>query len=117
MSSAQAPNTSNTSNPPSTLTANYVSPDSSRTFQHDLPTLPAFSHPSGTTNDQNPKTAYLSALRTCTTKLQEEVNVFLTRRMEEDNKASAGTATAANGSKLDEKQEDENYGEEMVDED
>ncbi|MCJ1274646.1 hypothetical protein MMC21_002443 [Puttea exsequens] len=83
------------------LTADYNSPTSSKTFIHELPT----SSPQSTKE----KTAYLSALRRSVVGLQEEVNGFLTTKMEEDK------ATAARvGLKADDKKEEENYGEETV---
>lgn len=45
-------------------------------------------------------------------RLQDEVNIFLTGRMEED-KALASSA----GLKGDDRKEEQNYGEEVVDED
>ena len=41
--------------------------------------------------------------------MQKEVNGFLTARMEEDK-----TIAATNGAKFDEKKEEENYGEDVV---
>lgn len=87
-----------------TLKADYAAPNEARSFAYPLP--PA----SNESNEQ--KTAYLSALRESVTKLQEDVNAFLTDKMEED-KASASLA----GSKADDKKEEENYGEENLDED
>ena len=84
------------------LKAEYTSPIASQTFSHPLPST---SLAAPTTQ----KTSYLSALRASVVKLQEEVNGFLTRKMEED-KAIAAT----NGTKVDEKKEEENYGEEVV---
>lgn len=55
------------------------------------------------------KSVYLSALRKSITQLQEDVNGFLTLKMEED-KALAADA----GIKMEEKVEEENYGEEIV---
>lgn len=87
---------------PPTLKADYLSPGALQTFSHQLPaTSPAAS--------TKKKTAYLSALRTSIVKLQEEVNTFLTTKMEEDK-----AITAANGPKVDEKKEEDNYGEEVV---
>ena len=45
-------------------------------------------------------------------KLQEEVNGFLTTKMEEDKTLAAGA-----GMKIDDKAEEENYGEEKVEDD
>ncbi|KAI4155611.1 MAG: hypothetical protein LQ340_000884 [Diploschistes diacapsis] len=53
---------------------------------------------------------YLSSLRSSVTALQEEINIFLTKKMEED-KASPGKSQGE-----DERTEEENYGEEVVEE-
>ncbi|KAI9681301.1 MAG: hypothetical protein M1817_002584 [Caeruleum heppii] len=94
------------------LTAVYTSPASSESFAHPLPSLPP-----STTISVDQKTAYLSALRSSVTKLQDEVNVFLTTKMEEE-KAAAATASgeAASGRLIDDTKEEEQYGEEVVDE-
>lgn len=81
------------------LKAAYIAPNASKTFALQLP--------APDTTSTEGKTAYLSALRGSVTKLQEEVNTFLTSRMEED-KALASVA----GQKVDDKKEEENYGEE-----
>ncbi|KAI4150695.1 MAG: hypothetical protein L6R39_002183 [Caloplaca ligustica] len=83
------------------LTATYTSPSTSNTFTHPLP--------SSSTISLAEKTEYLSSLRTSVTQLQDEVNVFLTEKMDED-KALAAKA----GVKVDEKKEEEYYGEEDV---
>ena len=89
--------------PPTCLKAHYASPAATQTFTH---ALPAASNAS-----TKEKTMYLSALRKSVVKLQEEVNGFLTTKMEED-KALAARA----GVKVDDKAEEENYGEETVEE-
>lgn len=88
-----------TDGPPSSLTATYSSPNTSQTFSHPLP--------QANTSSTAEKTTYLAALRTSVTKLQDEVNVFLTAKMEEDKKA---------GEKVDDKREEDNYGEDGVEE-
>ncbi|BCR91099.1 uncharacterized protein ACHE_60985A [Aspergillus chevalieri] len=90
------------------LRAVYTSPQpSTQTFQHDLSSTPVPS-------DTSSKVAYLGELRQLVPKLQDEINVFLTERMEEDKKAAE-----AQGRKESEKEakEEENYGEENVEED
>ncbi|KAI4199767.1 MAG: hypothetical protein LQ350_004394 [Teloschistes chrysophthalmus] len=89
-----------------TLTANYTSPSH--------PTTKPFTHPlpSPHTTSLASKTAYLSTLRETMTQLQDSVNAFLTEKMGED-KALAAKA----GVKVDEKKEEDFYGEEVVDED
>ena len=91
------------STPPPTLTATYTSPTTSHTFTHPLPPTPIHS--------TQQKTIYLSALRKSVTQLQDDINTFLTSRMEEDK-----TLAADAGVKGDEKAEEEGYGEERVEE-
>ncbi|KAA6414495.1 MAG: hypothetical protein FRX48_01244 [Lasallia pustulata] len=85
-----------------TLKAKYVSPSASQTISHSLP-------PTSPTDPTSKKTAYLSMLRVRIVEMQREVNGLLTAKMEKD-KAIAAT----NGAKVDEKKEEENYGEEVV---
>lgn len=87
---------------PPTLKAEYLRPGVSQSFSHPLPSI-------SRTAPTKEKTTFLSALRTSVVKLQEEVNEYLTARMEED-RATAAT----HGAKLDENKEEENYGEEVV---
>ena len=86
------------------LSAEYTSPQASHSFNQNLTTSP-------TPGSTKAKTAYLSELRGAVTKLQSEVNTFLTQKMEEDKANAAGE-----GGKADEKEE-ENYGEEVVEDD
>lgn len=83
------------------LQASYTAPDTANSFQHSIP-APA--------TDSLAKQAHLTALQALIPKLQDEVNVYLTARMEEDNEAKG---------KLSEKEakEEENYGEEVVEDD
>ena len=85
------------------LQATYTSPTSSETFAHTLPSAQATS--------TKAKTVYLSALRVSVVKLQEDINSFLTSKMEEDK-----TLAASAGIKADDKAEEDNYGEERVEE-
>ncbi|MCJ1432851.1 hypothetical protein MMC27_002209 [Xylographa pallens] len=84
------------------LKADYASPTENHKFEHPLKALPT---PFSTAD----KTAYLSALRSEVTHLQKEMNTFLTAKMEED-KAISVQRTGV----IDDKQEEENYGEEVV---
>ena len=86
------------------LKASYSAPNSSKTFEHLLP-------PTDTSSAEG-KSEYLSTLRGSVTKLQDQINTFLTGKMEED-KALAATA----GQKFDDKKEEERYGEEEEEED
>lgn len=93
------------------LKATYVSSDSRKVFAEDLLALP--------TDETAPsvldKTAYFQNLRTNITKMQSDVNAFLTKRMEEDK---APTANQANPKRqTQEQKEEEMYGEEDPDED
>ena len=86
------------------LKAQYASPSSQKAFEHTLPNLPADQTQEHISN----KTAYLSALRAGCSKIQDDVNAFLTLRMEE-NKANY----TSKGTTADEKAE-AMYGEEEV---
>ncbi|KAL4957184.1 EKC/KEOPS complex, subunit Gon7 [Aspergillus filifer] len=93
-----------------TISAAYTSPQLNRTFEHTI-TAPA---PNPSDDNVKVKVAYLSELRKLVPELQNDINVFLTGRMEEDKKAAE-----AQGKKLSEKEakEEENYGEEVVEDD
>ena len=84
---------------PPSLKAEYTAPNTSRNFEQTLPSCNI------TTTEG--KTEYLAALRGSAGKLQDEINTFLTAKMEED-KALAALA----GAKVDDRKEEENYGEE-----
>lgn len=88
------------------LSAVYTAPQSAQTFEHRLTSSPSHETPA--------KVAYLAELRHLVPTLQNDINVFLTERMEEDKKLAE-----AQGQKLSAKeaQEEENYGEEVVEED
>ncbi len=90
---------------PTTLTATYTSPLTTQTFLHHLPS------PAPTSLVQ--KTAYLSHLRQRMTQLQEHVNILLTAKMEEDKTLAAKVGVDG---KVDEKKEEDLYGEEDVNE-
>lgn len=86
------------------LTATYSSPTAPepKVFSTELPAL---SSPPSTQD----RTAYLAALGSSLKTLQDDVNTFLTQKMEEDK--------AAGASKGDDAKDEETYGEEVVDED
>ncbi|KAJ5756937.1 uncharacterized protein N7511_007119 [Penicillium nucicola] len=84
------------------LEAVYSAPQSTETFQHAIPSDGA--------DTLAAKQAHLNALQTLVPKLQDQINVFLTERMEEDKKAQ-GQISAQ------EAKEEENYGEEVVEDD
>jgi H+/gluconate symporter-like permease len=86
-----------------TLKAVYTAPGATQTFQHAVPT------PTSTSNADPlaAKQSHLTALQSLVPQLQDQVNVFLTARMEEDKgKISEEEA-----------KEEENYGEEVVEDD
>ncbi|EEP81406.1 predicted protein [Uncinocarpus reesii 1704] len=114
---APPPNTP--ANKPSVLKAVYSAPAASspsdtsqtepaihHTIQHEL----SASLSSHTADETTSKTAYLSELRRAVTSLQNEVNTYLTARMDEDSARATGT-----GGK-DEIGQEENYGEEVANE-
>lgn len=83
------------------LQATYTAPDTSKTIQHEGP------YTDGTLAG---KTTHLRALQSLVPKLQDEINVYLTARMEEDKKAQGPLSEK-------EAKEEENYGEEVVEDD
>jgi hypothetical protein len=89
------------------LKATYSSPTNAP-FIHEQPLQ---APPTSSTKD---KTTYLSALRKATVDLQERINKELTARMEEDK---ARDASGRGKESIDDKKEEENYGEEVVEED
>jgi hypothetical protein len=87
------------------LTAEYSAPNGqSRAFTHTLP--PSSKEPSTTE-----RTTSLTALRSAVTDTQDQINAFLTQKMDEDNK-KAGVVSAVDDAKA-----EELYGEETVEED
>lgn len=102
--------------PKPTLRATYTSPSSAKTFSNPISApLPSSESPTAIKD----KVSYLSELRASTKHLQEEINVFLTQKMEED-KATASVADTGGPEGDKKKEEDkskdelmeENYGEE-----
>ncbi|KAK4634422.1 hypothetical protein CLAFUW4_01245 [Fulvia fulva] len=89
---------------PSSLVAHYKSPHATQSFSSELPHLPEDG-----ANVEQQKTAYLAALRANTTKLQDEVNVYLTQKMDEDKVAESARGKS---SKDMEEREENMYGEE-----
>lgn len=86
------------------LRADYTGPNSSKTFSEQLP--------SASVSTTIAKTQYLSALRNSVVKIQDDINGYLTKKMDEDKILAASA-----GKKVDDKVAEENYGEEVVDED
>ncbi|TKA32869.1 hypothetical protein B0A50_01095 [Salinomyces thailandicus] len=88
-----------------TLKAIYTSPTSTQVFSSNLPLLA--SKPAEQSVQE--KTAYLSALRSQATQMQNDVNTFLTQKMEEEKAVESG---AAKKTKAQEEKEEQMYGEE-----
>lgn len=90
------------------LQADYAQPTegSEKTFKHDLPQITAHS-------STEERVVYLSALRTSAVHLQDEINNFLTLKMEQDKAAAEGTGKSG----TDDAKDEENYGEEVVEDD
>ncbi|KAL6249895.1 hypothetical protein RBB50_003751 [Rhinocladiella similis] len=94
------------------LKASYLSPSGVVDIQHVITT------PASHAFDTEAKTQYLGELRASSRKLQDEINKFLTNKMEEDRTAqdqarSGGTSLQKTQDEL----EEENYGEEVAEED
>ncbi|KAJ5364797.1 uncharacterized protein N7496_010510 [Penicillium cataractarum] len=85
------------------LQAVYAAPDASKVFTHEIP-------PASSTDSFAAKQSHLTTLQSLVPRLQEEINVFLTERMEEDKKTQGAISEK-------EAKEEENYGEEVVEED
>ena len=82
------------------LSADYSAPNSGQRFEVTLPN-PAVAR----------TTDYLSSLKTSTSQLQSKINTFLTEAMEQDRARSAPSGQTI-GTNIDDKQEEDNYGEE-----
>ena len=96
------------------LTAQYGSPSSSEPQAFRQPLAVSNANPINTSET----TTYLVELKKSMAKLQNEVNAFLTEKMEED-KAEAGIngnkTASGKHNKIDEKKEEDMYGEEADD--
>lgn len=89
--------------PQAELTATYTAPNESKRLTYALPNTSA----NLSTED---RTAYLTTLRSSVSKLQAEVNTFLTQKMAEE-----AQSTTADSKPVDEAKEEANYGEEVID--
>ncbi|KAJ5169189.1 uncharacterized protein N7482_004783 [Penicillium canariense] len=85
------------------LQAVYTAPDATKTFTHAIPA-------ESSTDALAAKQSHLNHLQSLVPMLQDEINVFLTERMEEDKKAQGAVSEK-------EAKEEENYGEDVVEED
>jgi hypothetical protein len=84
------------------LAARYSAAGDHKDFALPLPAVPADGA------DVDTKTAYLSELRANASKLQGEINVFLTQKMEDDKAAEGGSKKKSAA----EEREEQMYGEE-----
>ncbi|RAH71743.1 uncharacterized protein BO66DRAFT_390594 [Aspergillus aculeatinus CBS 121060] len=96
------------------LQAIYTAPhQQSQTFTQPIAApLPAAAAATSSTDPAHTQTkiAYLAELRKQVPALQNEINIFLTEKMEEDKRAADGQLSEK------EAKEEANYGEEVVDE-
>jgi len=92
----------------STLCAEYSAFATTKNFQYSQ--VPLGNQP--TTKET---TAYIASLRNSLLEMQNDINAYLTEKMEED-KAAAATNGNGIADKVDEQKEEENYGEEVEDE-
>ncbi|TLD06408.1 uncharacterized protein PgNI_08189 [Pyricularia grisea] len=99
-----------------TVSASYKGPsDDSFVVNREIPIPAASSQTPGIeTMSLADKTNFLKDLRTSVAAVQDQVNKELTQRMEADKAREAGTAAAAT---VNEAEEEQNYGEEVVNED
>lgn len=101
-----------------TLSAQYSSPNDTHEFSLPLSVEPSSSsNPTQSTSSQStsPQSAYLHGLRESIQSLQNQVNIFITTKMEEDNTRAS---SLKNGNvKHEEELAEQNYGEEPVEED
>lgn len=102
----------NSSESPAILKAAYRSAADSKDFEQSIP---APRHEGAKSLDTEAKSKYLAELRASSKKLQDEINKYLTEKMEEDKKAQ-GQADVTGTSRPDELEE-EHYGEEAGDDD
>jgi hypothetical protein len=97
---------------PAILKATYSSPTDSKFFEQSIA---AARREGAKTFDAEAKSKYLANLRASSKKLQDEINKYLTEKMEADKKAQ-GQADVSGTSRPDELEE-EQYGEEAGDDD
>lgn len=95
--------------PHATIKATYGSPNGSNTFTQPITSPPP--------TDTKSKAAYFNSLRSATKSLQDDINAFLTAKMEEDKQAAGQSNTGDNKNKSRDEEEEENYGEEKVEDD
>ena len=108
-------NMSNGSQSSSTqIRATYDSPSGHEDFVYSIVVPP---EKDGDPVAVETRTKYLSDLRASSKKLQDDINKFLTEKMEEDKRATKpGSSNGATKQKSNDELEEENYGEENTDE-
>ena len=95
------------------LEAVYTCPTATKTFRHPVTSAVV---DVDTDTYVKSKTEYLADLRSSTKLLQEQINTFLTQKMEEDkNLGGIKAASSAQHIKTGDEVEEENYGEENAD--
>ncbi|KIW35681.1 uncharacterized protein PV07_02366 [Cladophialophora immunda] len=100
----------NTSDHSTVLSATYNSPSGSKQFRYEI--LAPQIKEDGSLNT-GAQTKYVSELRSSSKKLQEDINKFLTEKMEEDKKQTGqGSEDGTSKQKTKDELEEENYGEE-----
>ena len=88
------------------IAVEYTSPTSTQTFSSPLSATPT------SQSSVQEKSQYLADLRANVSQMQDDINSFLTKKMDEDKAAQEGQSSAK-----DEEREEQMYGEENVDED
>jgi hypothetical protein len=103
------------------LSATYTNSSTSPVTTHQFSYPISAPIPPITSISVKDKTAYLSDLRTSTKQLQDELNIFLTQKMEEDKLHAVTNGHDSQekkaGTKNADEVEEENYGEEKVEDD
>jgi phosphoribosylanthranilate isomerase len=90
------------------LSADYKSPTGQHTFSYEVPAV------SGNQSTEE-TTDFLAKLRQSAVQMQQDINTFLTQKMDED-KAMESTKDVQHTAKVDEDKEEDNYGEEVDEE-
>ena len=90
------------------LSADYKSPTGQHTFSYEVPAVSQNQSTEETTD-------FLAKLRQSAVRMQQDVNTFLTQKMDED-KALENTKEVQHNAKVDEDKEEDNYGEEVDEE-
>jgi len=99
----------NANDPAATIQGTYTSPSTSRDFSYTI-----LSAAPASDSDVQSRTAYLAELGASTKKLQEDINAFLTVKMEEEKASGAQNGVSGATQKSGEELEEENYGEEAA---